>query len=77
MNIVTILIFDAFAFGIFGFVCGWYTRKNDYDGEIVVIHDPTGKLIYSLELDDDPESLQSKKSVSFKIKFLEDSQDRE
>lgn len=37
------------------------------DGSIVVTETPEGRTIYSLELDDDPESLQDKRIVSFSI----------
>jgi len=40
--------------------------KNGYDGNIVVSKDEE-KIIYSLELDEDPETLQFKKKVIFKI----------
>jgi len=41
--------------------------KDDPSGTIVVIKDE-GKIIYSMELDDDPENLQYKKRITFRVK---------
>jgi len=38
-----------------------------YDGRLVVTENDEGGALYSLELDDDPEALVGKNSVSFKI----------
>jgi len=47
-------------------ICKLLAYKNGYDGNIVVSKDEE-KIIYSLELDEDPETLQFKKKVIFKI----------
>jgi hypothetical protein len=46
-----------------------------HDGKIVVGNSPEGKKLFSLELDDDPLTLEKKSSVSFKI-VAEDSQEK-
>lgn len=38
------------------------------DGEIVIMTDETGKKIYSLELNGDPNDIDLKKQVAFKVK---------
>jgi hypothetical protein len=64
--------------GIFFFVTGvnvgvafksyWHKRFTEYNGTIVVNTDVrTEKIVYSLVLDDYPETLQFKKMVLFKV----------
>jgi hypothetical protein len=47
-------------------ICKLIEYKNGYDGNIVVSSGEE-KIIYSLELNEDPEPLQFKKKVIFKI----------
>jgi hypothetical protein len=78
-----ILVF-VFVFGItFGFLISKYLlgRQPKYVGTIVVIKDPdapvNGKVIYSLELDDNPEIIESKKEVTFRVLIPDVESDRE
>lgn len=41
--------------------------KVEYDGKIVILVAPNGNKIFSLELDGDPEDLEFKDTVSFKV----------
>lgn len=59
----------------FGIVLGLstkaYNTTEKYAGQIVLkIDEETGKKLYSLELDGDPEELDQKKEVTFKIGSL-------
>jgi hypothetical protein len=42
-------------------------NKNPYDGQIVISVTESGKKLFSLELAGDPEDLEGKESVTFKI----------
>lgn len=53
----------------------WLTVKRDYGGVITVTRDGD-KLVYSLELQDDPVEIQYKKEVLFKVDTPEESPDR-
>jgi hypothetical protein len=55
---------------IIAMICGLTLKVNDrqYDGNIVVIEKDAGGKIYSLELDGDPELLDTKDEVIFRIK---------
>lgn len=42
--------------------------KNKYDGDLIVSKDKTGRYLYSLELNEDPEAnLEDKKEIIFKV----------
>jgi len=47
-------------------------RRIKYSGNIIVTK-PPGKTLYSLELDDDPENIEFKKKVIFKVLVPEES----
>lgn len=59
------LIVLAFLAGV---VSGLYfgVSRRKYDGQIVIQETETGKM-YSLELDGDPEEMDGKRDVRFKI----------
>lgn len=44
-----------------------YVMSNRYDGQMVVGDKEDGGKLFSLELNDDPEPLQNKESVSFRV----------
>lgn len=53
---------------VIGFLLKRRVKYNDYSGTIVVSKDElTDKTLYSLELDDDFETLETKKVVVFKV----------
>jgi hypothetical protein len=67
MTIFISVVLGLFIGIIIGFfICLWFSKKLDYSGTIKVIPDE-GKLIYSLELHDDPASLQNMHEVIFKV----------
>lgn len=54
----------------------WFTiRFRDYSGTIFVEKDEE-KTLYSLELDDDPETLQFRKILTFKVDSSVENLDR-
>jgi hypothetical protein len=66
------------------FVTGLYTgflvkvmlgRMHSYDGKIVVTHRPD-KIVYTLELEDYPDTIQFKKEVILKVDASDESLDR-
>jgi len=78
---VTTVIYILFAW--FGFVFGFLvrtflsTRLTEYSGTIFVKKDEVQeKTIYSLELEEHPENLSSKKIVVFRVDTSEENLDR-
>lgn len=70
------LILGAIAIFYVGIFVGFYVQKwllyrSGFDGRILVIKDD-GKILYSLELDDDPEEIQYKSELILKVKPLEE-----
>ncbi len=65
---ILIYVLIAFAAGTAGFlVRGWFSHKiKNYSGTISVNKDED-KIVYSLELYGDPEELQFKNEVVFKV----------
>lgn len=64
-----ILIYiGVFYFGLFsGYLLkSWLARRTTSSGTIYVTHDEE-KTLYSLELDDYPESIEFRKEVVFKV----------
>ena len=53
----------------------WRIRKEKSSGTIYVTHEQE-KTLYSLELDEYPESIEFKKKVVFKVDASEESLDR-
>lgn len=49
------------------FILSRQRRKNKYDGQMIVVEKEDGGKIFSLELNGDPEDLQDKTSISFKV----------
>jgi len=41
--------------------------RNDYDGKIVVTIDDDGKKLFSLELDMDPDEIEKRQYIRFKV----------
>jgi hypothetical protein len=64
--------------GVFvGFLIqGWLRYRHSYDGKIVVTHNRKGTL-YSLELEDYPDTIQFKKEVILKVDASDENLDRE
>lgn len=46
---------------------GYNASDAAYDGKVVVDTNDTGTKVFSLELNGDPEEIEQKKSVSFKV----------
>jgi hypothetical protein len=67
----------VFYFGaIVGFLLRiWWEKKAKYSGTIFVTHEEQ-KTLYSLELNDYPESIELKKQVVFKVDASEENLDR-
>lgn len=65
----TITSVDAFLGLLLGLSTKSYNSSEaKYDGQIVVLNDPAGaKKTFSLELDSDPNELEGKKEVIFKV----------
>jgi hypothetical protein len=76
-----ILIILLSSFGGFMISKELFERRRKYVGNIVVIKDPDapihGKRIYSLELDDNPEIIETKKEVTFRVVISSEESDRE
>lgn len=56
----------------FGAVLGVSSKRynaanSNHDGEMVLAEDDDGKMVFSLNLDDDPANLTGKDSISFKV----------
>lgn len=61
----------GFLFGIsFTIIYARYFSKVAYDGAIVVSSPEEGKKVFSLELNGDPNDLEQKTAVTFKITSL-------
>lgn len=72
-----VVVIGVFYFGVFiGFVLRkWIVDRSGYDGDLLIIKDDN-KIIYSLELHEDPEMMEFKNELIFKVKPLEESSDR-
>jgi hypothetical protein len=59
-----------------GFIFGWLVRtffpSNTYDGSVLIMKYPDGKVVYTLELNKDPEGWQYQKSVLLEIVINEE-----
>ncbi len=53
-------------------ICKFMLNKRSYSGTIIVIPSED-KLVYSLELDENPEKLQHMSEVTFKVEFSDES----
>lgn len=76
---ILIYVFILWTGFIIGFlVKGWLgTKFRHYSGSIIVTtNELEEKTLYSLELDDYPETLKFKKEVIFKVDTSEESSDR-
>lgn len=63
----TIVALDAFL-GVVLQISSNVYGKNKYDGDLIVSKDKTGRYLYSLELNEDPEAnLEDKKEIIFKV----------
>jgi len=67
--VATVTAVDTFLGLIVQFLATRYNKSDaKYDGAIVVTESPTGKKTYSLEFDGDPETLDKRDEIVFKIK---------
>jgi hypothetical protein len=55
---------------------GWLRYRRNYDGKIVVTHS-RDKTLYSLELEDYPDTIEFKKEVILKVDASEENLNRE
>lgn len=46
----------------------YHDSGREFDGAVVVSENEEGRLLYSLEVDGDPETLQDKTSITFKVR---------
>lgn len=76
---------SGFQWALIGFIVGfmigfavkrWLAHRKDYVGTILISHKDQ-KLVYSLVLDDYPETIQFKKEVVFKVDTTPDTLDRD
>lgn len=72
------LFFLIFLFGVFaGWILkAWLARKTHYSGSIVVTQTEQ-KILYSLVLNDYPETIQFKKHILLKVEAPKEKLDRE
>jgi len=77
IGVEIVIVIGVFYFGVFiGFVLRkWIVDRSGYDGDLLIIKDDD-KIIYSLELHEDPEMMEFKNELIFKVKPLEESSDR-
>ena len=77
IGVEIVIVIGVFYFGVFiGFILRkWLVDRSGYDGDLLIIKDDD-KIIYSLELHDDPEMMEFKNELIFKVKPLEESSDR-
>lgn len=63
-----IVLFMLFIFSA-GINLYQYARRHLYDpdGDVIIIHKPDGKTIFSLELNDDPIDFHRKDQLIFKV----------
>lgn len=65
------LIFGGWGIVAIGFLFGWITceriAEHHHDGTVVIVKYPDDRLVYTLELNKNPESWQHKKSVRLGI----------
>jgi hypothetical protein len=75
MREILIFVLVFYAGAIFGFFTHrWVVSKTSYSGTMYVSHDAE-KTLYSLELNEYPESIEFKKEIVFKVDASEKSLD--
>lgn len=62
----TIVILDTFLGALLGVSTNQY-NKHDKFGGVMNVKETDNKIVYGLELADDPETLKDRKEVTFKI----------
>lgn len=68
----TLVVVTTFLGIVLGFSTRNYNKSPDrFAGEIDIAQDQTGKKIFSLDLNDSPEALETKKEVAFRVKHPE------
>lgn len=72
--IVNYILIPALAF-VLGFLLCFIYRNKDYSGTMKVIRDEN-KVLYSLELHEDPIVLEEKSEVVFKVETSDQSSNR-
>lgn len=77
IGVEIVIVIGVFYFGVFiGFILRkWLVDRSGYDGDLLIIKDDD-KIIYSLELHEDPEMMEFKNELIFKVKPLEESSNR-
>jgi hypothetical protein len=77
IGVEIVIVIGVFYFGVFiGFILRkWIVDRSGYDGDLLIIKDDD-KIIYSLELHEDPEMMEFKNELIFKVKPLEESSNR-
>lgn len=77
MSIIIAGIVGSFIGAIIGFfICLSLGKIRSYAGIMKIIRDED-KLVYSLELTEDPIMLQSKNEITFKVETSDESSNRE
>jgi hypothetical protein len=65
------LILGGLGIALLGFLFGWLGHRwvfsSTYDGTVIIMRYPDGKIVYSLEFDKNPEGWQNKKEVLLEI----------
>lgn len=72
---IGILIF-SFGVGI-GFLISWQSYRSKESSGTIFVHKNEEKIVYSLELDDNPENLEFKKVVVFKVNASKENLNRD
>jgi hypothetical protein len=67
MDVAINILIAAAVILVLGSIIRWSRRKDEPSGTINVFKDGS-RIIYSLELDDDPEDLQYKDKIIFRVK---------
>lgn len=65
-----IVIFYA-GIGVGFYLKHWLLNRSGYDGIVLIVKDDN-KILYSLELHEDPEEIQYKNELILKVKPLEE-----
>lgn len=74
MTILISVIIGLFIGSVIGFsICFMLKRKSEYSGVMKVIREENNKLVYSLELLQDPVELEYMSEVIFKVETSDES----
>lgn len=65
----TLVVLDTFLGAVLQLSSNAYAKSDErFDGAMNVITEKTGKKVFSLELDSDPDDLEKKNEIIFKVK---------